>query len=266
MKEIKINNLLKFSLLSITAVALVSIVAPTFTKAENNLLKNSKMEIVKKDNKKILLNRISTLPMIKKAKLVPEKVVETNDMYYVMFSTPNGQRAAVYISKDLKLMIHSGQGISTETGVPYSPPKDMSAFVGKESFSYGTGSKVLYVFTDPECPYCKKFEKKWDSLKEKYTFKVFILPILPKYHLESPEMAHWLMSAKTDKEKSKRLIELANGSKSYKGFMKNESVEQYKAIEKDLKIIKELAGNNEISGTPTVLDLKGNPVNWTTLK
>lgn len=249
----------------ITAVgfATYSFVTPDVATAENQLLKNGGVKVVKKDNKALLLDRIKALPMMKQAKLNPYKVTETNGVYYVMFSTPQGQSASVFLSKDLKLMIHSGQGISTETGVPYAPPVDVTTFENKQSFTYGNGPKTIYVFTDPECPYCKKFEKKWESLKDKYTMKVFMLPL--SFHKEAPEMTHWLLSAKTDEEKGQRLLAISNGSTEYKDFMKTETVEQYKKIEAKVKEIANIAKTNSITGTPTVLGKNGKPLNWTKL-
>ena len=258
------KTLLKISLAVALGLSAFALINPTTSKAENKLAKKIEIKEIK-DKGAMMLDKIANLPIMKKARLKPLKVIETNGIYYVMFTTPKGQTASVYITGDLKLMIHSGQGISTETGVPFTPPKDISTLKGQELFTYGTGKETLYIFTDPECPYCKVFEKTWKDvdLKDKYTFKVFIYPL--SFHKQAPEMTHWILSAKTDNEKAKRLLEIANGSTEYKGYMKKETVDQYKKIEKQLNKVKQIAAQNSITGTPTVLNKEGKAVDWQTL-
>ena len=254
----------KVKMISATIAMLIGGVALTTNFAKAGALDSKNVKVVSMDKKKdITLERMKKLPVFAKAGLTPVKFIETNGIYYTTVRTIKGQQVGVFLTKNLNLLIHSGQAIMTETGAQFAPPINISELNGKESFNYGTGKEEIYVFTDPQCPYCQRFEKKWDGLKDKYTMHVYMMPL--SFHQEAPEMTHWILSAKTDKEKEERLSKIANGSQEYKGFMKTETVDQYKKIEKEIKYIRDYAATNGVTGTPTVLGKDGKRKLWTQL-
>ena len=252
----KLKKLLTLSVASIALImsSSVSATAETTQKLDIKVVKSSI------NNDAILISKVNELPMFQRAKLTATKVKETNGIYYVSFKTSDNKVANLYLTKDMELMIHSGTGISTKTGVEFRLPINVSQLDQFSSFTYGSGKEVLYVFTDPECPFCKNFEKTWPQLTKKYTMKVFMLPL--SFHKEAPEMTHWLLSAKTDSEKGERLVAIANGSTEYKGFMKTETVADYKIVEESLSKIKKLAAENGVTGTPTTITADGKRVAW----
>lgn len=50
----------------------------------------------------------------------------------------------------------------------------------------GTGKRVLYVFSDPECPYCHMFEKQTVPFLKDTTIYVFLFP-LPMHQMARPD-------------------------------------------------------------------------------
>jgi len=207
--------------------------------------------------------KIGNLGIIKTAGLKVLQVDNISGLYSVKVKTEKGGATNIYVTTDLKLLIHSGQAIDTVTGMPYKAPMDMTSFKGKENISYGVGPKEIYVFTDPECPYCKQFEDKWDeAFFKKYTVKVFLFPLA--MHKDAEAMSFWVMGAKTEKEKIERL-KATKYSKEYKSYMETMNVPEYKKAEKKLKEIKDLSTAAGITGTPTVVDSTGKSLLWTTL-
>lgn len=140
-----------------------------------------------------------------------------------------------------------------------STPYDINLVKSKpEAFTYGTGSKHLYVFTDPECPACKEFEKKWESLKNDFTLHVYFYNL--DFHKEANSMTKYIMSAKTNDEKAKRLIDIANGNTDYKTV--KVSPEEEKNAASFIIDGKEIGDKIILEGTPTIIDENGENVNW----
>ena len=129
---------------SILATTLIATSLTTAVQA-NDLLK-ADIKVKKVNEKDNILNEMKELPIFKQAKLTPIKFVETNGLYYVTIRTQQAQEASVFVSKDLKLLIHSGKGVSTKDGMEYTPPITISEFDDLVSFKYGKGEKTLYVF------------------------------------------------------------------------------------------------------------------------
>lgn len=48
------------------------------------------------------------------------------------------------------------------------------------SYNYGTGDKEVVLFVDPKCPYCNKTLGTLSQYKDRYTFRIVMLPIMGK--------------------------------------------------------------------------------------
>lgn len=140
-------------------------------------------------------------------------------------------------------------------------PKNAKAIKEGVSFSYGKGSKDLYIVTDPECPYCTKFEKAVAGKLDAYRVHVILFPL--SFHKKSPAMVEWIMQGKDDVQKKERFEEvMLKGSTAYqtlikdtkKPFVYSEAVEQ--KMKKMNKAILEL----NVRGTPAVYDTNFEPV------
>jgi thiol:disulfide interchange protein DsbC len=213
-----------------------------------------------------LIAELSSLNIIKDSQIHILKVQDEGNIYLINGEptrVPEGQSKKpfnFFITKDKKVLI-MGDAIHTDTKDKVAFPIDKSAIVGKEAFSYGTGKDILYVFTDPECPYCKEFEKVIPTLKDKYTLKIYLFPL--PFHREAIPMSKWILKGKDDTQKTERLIAIANGSIEYKSLvLKPEEDKQLtQMIDSQINVAQEA----EIRGTPTVLDGEMNKVNWPTL-
>jgi len=184
--------------------------------------------------------------------------------------------------------------IDTKTRAEFKLPIDASILEGKEAFTYGTGKEVVYVFTDPECPYCKKFELEWPKYADKYTFKVFLFNL--SFHKKAVPMSHYIIAGGSKETRADRLLEIGRGNdKGWQEFnakldqealaefdkrSKGKSLEERKTlmetIEKEkqaklaesnaiLKTSTELGNKVGVSGTPTTIKADGTLIDWPNL-
>lgn len=103
----------------------------------------------------------------------------------------------------------------------------------------GTSSRELFVFTNPDCPYCKKLEPELAKLNNVTIYRILI-PATPEAFAKSVSV--WCTNDKLSAWNS-----LISGQSP-----KNESCDN--PINKNLTLSNKL----KISGTPTLVDSKGN--------
>lgn len=199
----------------------------------------------------------------KGAKTVANKLVGKNlDLYIVRGIDGRGNSYEIVVDSTGRYIVPTASVLDMNKQEAIKIPLDMSKLKGKEAFSYGSGKNEYYVFTDPECHYCKKFEKMWPSLSKDIKLNVYLYNL--PFHKEANSMSNWILSAKNSKEKAQRLIDIANGSTKYKSA--KYSADEIKKLNEILAKQKALGVAYGVKGTPTVLDSKGNSVVWTNLK
>jgi len=140
-------------------------------------------------------------------------------------------------------------------------PKDAKVVKEGVSFSYGKGSKDIYIVTDPECPYCSKFEKAIAGKLDDYTVHVILFPL--SFHKKAPAMVDWIMMGKDEAGKKERFEDLMlKGSNKYTELIKDakkpfvySSATQEK-MEKSNKAAMEL----NVRGTPAIYDANFDPL------
>ncbi len=140
-------------------------------------------------------------------------------------------------------------------------PKDAKVVKEGVAFSYGKGSKDIYIVTDPECPYCSKFEKAIAGKLDDYRVHVILFPL--SFHKKSPAMVDWIMQGKDDAGKKERFEEIMiKASTKYKELIKDAkkpyvySSATQKHMEKSNKAAMEL----NVRGTPAIYDANFNPL------
>lgn len=177
--------------------------------------------------------------------------------FYMVTAEKDGKPLGVPvgISKDYKYILP--QVININNGTPVALPIDIERLKDKQNFSYGTGKKQYYIFTDPECPYCKKLEVKMEKYKDVGTFHYFMFP-LTQIHKEAMAMSKYILAGKDDAEKASRLKSISAGSIDYKQA-------KYTAAENEkldalVKASMDLGMEIGVSGTPTILNDKGERV------
>ena len=107
----------------------------------------------------------------------------------------------------------------------------------------GNGKRTLAVFSDPNCPYCKRFEKDLAKVDD-ITIYTFLYPIL------SPD-SH---------EKSKAVWCSADKSKAWSELMLNGTVPAAGRCDTPIEKNLELGRKYRVSGTPTLIFANGERV------
>jgi len=198
--------------------------------------------------------------VLKNPNLTIKSGVDLGSVYFlkVAFTAPSGdvELSRIFYDK-ANQNIYIGQGFTKE-GAPMGFTKDVKAIQEGISFSYGKGSKELYVITDPQCPYCIKFEKAVHGKLKDYKVHVILFPL--SFHKQAPMMVEWIMQGKDDEAKYQRLVDITvNGSKAYrkliaKGFKYSADVND--KMQKAKIAFAEL----EARGTPALFDAQFRPV------
>ncbi len=178
---------------------------------------------------------------------------------YMLEGRSRGKVMNIFITKDFKTTI-VGAGFD-ENGKRIEFLTDMKPYIKKALWRVGNGKKEYFVFTDPQCPYCKKFEQNLKHLKKDITLYLFLLPL--DFHSDARAMSKYILSKKSSKQRAKAMQDIINGDTSYKTakYSKKESKKLDKMIDESIQISQKL----NIKGTPSVLDINGKEIMWTTL-
>lgn len=207
--------------------------------------------------------QFSAVPMFAQPHISITKAYDHGDIYELQLEvlTQRGvQRTSAFLTKDKKVVLF-GDAIDATTGEPIKKPLDMKSIRENADLIYGTGTKEYIVFTDPECPYCVKFEKMWPMLESKVKLYVYFMPL--SNHRNAVQMSYHVMKQKDQKTKAKAILDMANGDKSYERLTMSQQINDLFA--KKISENQELANEFGVRGTPAVFDAKGNAVNWPSL-
>ncbi len=207
------------------------------------------------------LSKLDTFTKIN-AKVTSSVLIAKNmELYLVEGKDNKGQAFNVVIDKDGKYLFLTNKVINTKTQTQVSIPIDISILKGKELFTYGTGKREINVFTDPECPYCHKFEASWEKIKQDVKINVFLFNL--DFHKNANAMSRWILSAKTKEEKAKRLSDIGKGSTEYKkAKFTNDEINKLNKLINESKALGTKLG---VKGTPSIYDMQGKSINWTSL-
>ena len=140
-------------------------------------------------------------------------------------------------------------------------PKDAKVVKEGVAFSYGKGSKDIYIVTDPECPYCSKFEKAIAGKLDDYKVHVILFPL--SFHKKSPAMVDWIMQGKDDAERKERFEEIMiKGSTKYAELIKDakKSFKYSSTTQEHMNKSDKAAMELNVRGTPAIYDVNFNPV------
>jgi len=209
-----------------------------------NSVKSSSNECPKKEDIEKKLNIVKQGLSIKKIEKSP-----IPGLCEVIVNLPDNQKGIFYIDSTGKYIV-SGSIIELKTFKNLTQKKlqainkrvlskeDLSKLDEMADIVYGDSKNVVYLITDPDCPYCKKAENILNKMvnEGKITVKVILLP-LERLHPNAKAKAISLVCDK------KGFKELMNGYKS-----SNQCEIGKKKINKNIKfLINEL----KIRATPT---------------
>lgn len=204
-----------------------------------------------------LVSTFENLNVMKKNNLKVEKVLEENGVYMID-ATRDGKHFTVFVARDLKTAFF-GRAYDSQTGEMLQIPRDMTVYKKDAHFTYGSGKKHYYVFTDPECPYCVKFEKQLlekKNLEKDVTIHFFLFPL--HFHKNATKMSQYILS-KHDSKKAMDDI-MMNSSLQYKKEVLTSDI--LKLVNEKINRSKQLASELSVTGTPTVLDENGKKISW----
>lgn len=176
-------------------------------------------------------------------------------------TTPRGvQYTTAYVTKDKSIVI-LGEVLDANTGTAIKRPLDMKNIRENSDIVYGDGKDEFIVFTDPECPYCVRFEQMWPSLSKKVKLYVYFMPL--SNHRNATQMSYYVMNKKDQATKAKAILDMANGDKSFERLSMTQKMQD--ELGSKIKDNQALANQFGVRGTPAVFDTKGAAVNWSTL-
>jgi len=174
-----------------------------------------------------------TIPLFQNQNIRINRAYDLKDLglYQVktVFKTPRGEsEIPAFIDKKTKVVF---------VGTAYKPngerinmPIERELVDPGVAFTYGSGKKgEIYVFTDPECPFCRRLEKKLGKKMEDYKVNLVLFPL--SFHSHAKPMTQWILRGANEKEKAERMKKIMNGSEEWKkdlGFTGNYK-EDYKA-------------------------------------
>ena len=201
------------------------------------------------------------LELLKRNSITVEKAFNVGELYILKISA-QGAKDEIFVTKDKKYVI-SGTVINSSNGTQLKSPVDLTPLKNKEAFIYGNGDKELILFTDPQCPYCKKFESYFEQIKDKVKIKVFFYPL--DFHKEARDISKYILSQKTTKEKIDAFFEFEIGDDLTKIKNMKYSKSQNESLEKILDEHLKLGTNLGVQGTPALFDKDGNSIVWVKL-
>ncbi len=202
------------------------------------------------------LKEIQALPLINMAQVEVKGGTDFGSLYGLSVKV-KGRMDTIFLTKDKKYLL-PGDAISTQNGQQLQLPVDISSTIGKEAFTYGTGSDEYILFTDPECPYCKKFESYFSQIEDKVKIRVFFFPL--SFHENARDISLYIMSQDSYKAKANAMINTTKDTEEFKNrkIDSAELAKLEKSLDEQMNIAKELG----ITGTPSLFDKDGNRIIW----
>ena len=120
---------------------------------------------------------------------------------------------------------------------------------------YGEGDIEFFLFTDPDCPFCKNLEKQFREKGLKKQFKVYIFPIHLNIRGHQIKTIEYILS-QTKKKRGEAMSNLMMGNtKDFDEF--KSTPETKKRVKEWLKKMNSLEKYYSIRGTPTLIDQYG---------
>ncbi|PCI30931.1 MAG: hypothetical protein COB67_00305 [SAR324 cluster bacterium] len=124
------------------------------------------------------------------------------------------------------------------------------------AFVYGTGKEEYFLVTDPDCPYCKRFDKMIEPIADKIKLYVYLENLNIQGH-EKASVQRILSYPRNDRgtELSKHFNQ--GKIKVLKGFSSsNKIVEEFESSKKNTAIFMK---QFNVRGTPSLIDVYGSP-------
>lgn len=124
---------------------------------------------------------------VEKATASPKSVRPVPVAGFFYIETDNGP---MLVSDNRRLVIHDFKAVDLFTGQKIEKSVDLDVLKKLDlekagydektmaTLRYGSGSKLVTVFVDPNCPHCHKLMAQMSSLRDEYTFRLVLVPLL----------------------------------------------------------------------------------------
>lgn len=212
-----------------------------------------------KEVSKVEIAQMEQLELFKRAQIKINKAYDTGSLYILNISV-QGNPDEIYLTKDKKLVL-AGDVIDASNGMKITSPADVAPIRGKEAFVYGTGTEEYFLFTDPECKYCKMLESYLPKIQDKVKIRVFYYPL--DSHTNAKDLSLYIMSQKTADKKISAMFDSTTIIEKAKS-MKYTPAELEK-LEKQLDEQIQIGMKLNVQGTPTLFDKDGKNIIWVNL-
>ena len=214
------------------------------------------------DYKEVPKNEIAQmeqLELFKRAQIKITKAYDTGSLYILNINV-QGNPDEIYLTKDKKLVL-AGDVIDVSNGTKVTAPADLTGVRGKEAFVYGQGSEEYFLFTDPECPYCKKLESYLPQIANKVKIRVFYFPL--ESHVNAKDLSLYILSQKTNEKKIAAMFDASENIEKAKSTKYSQG--ELEKLEKQLDEQIQIGMKLNVQGTPTIFDKDGKNVIWVNL-
>lgn len=134
--------------------------------------------------------------IIKESRLNIKQGKDIGNGWFYLEANTEGKKIGIFTDKQ-KVIV--GRGFDNNTGEEIKFNIDMTQFKDNAAYKIGKGPNEYFLFTDPECPYCKMLDEKLASkaAKEKLTIYTYFSPL--SFHLASNAMTKAIMSQPIEK-------------------------------------------------------------------
>lgn len=210
-----------------------------------------------------LLKELKKLKPLNSKAFKLNSVKDIGSMYMVnanMYFQNNPRQVDVFITKDKKIVLF-GNAFNTETSQNYTTQKsaiepkvqekhDTAPLEELAIYKTGNGKQKYFVFTDPDCHFCKRFEDKYGEIRKDVTLYVLPYPLTRMHPFAKDKLLAFAEMSQAKKDEVMKSGGLS-AVKIPKGFKAKES-----AI-KQLNKTMELARNMGLTGTPYLVNKDG---------
>jgi|GEM_PF-710572 len=203
--------------------------------------------------------QMEQLELFKRAQIKITKAYDTGSLYVLNINV-QGNPDEIYLTKDKKFVL-AGDVIDVSNGTKVTAPADLTGVRGKEAFVYGQGTEEYFLFTDPECPYCKKLESYLPQIANKVKIRVFYFPL--DSHVNAKDLSLYIMSQKNNEKKIAAMFDASSNLEKVKSTKYSQA--ELEKLEKQLDEQIQLGIKLNVQGTPTIFDKDGKNVIWVNL-
>ena len=214
------------------------------------------------DYKEVPKNEIAQMEQLELFKRAQIKIVKAFDAgsLYILNINVQGNPDEIYLTKDKKMVL-AGDVIDVSDGMKITAPADVAPIRGKEAFIFGKGSDEYFLFTDPECKYCKMLETHLAKIQDKVKIRVFYYPL--DSHPNARDLSLYILSQKTNDKKISAMFD----SSTILDKVKNTKYSQaeLEKLQKQLEEQIQIGMSLNVQGTPTIFDKDGKNIIWVNL-